>query len=330
MNNDQIERGHICTGCWNSFLTNYQLAYHIQYGCPATLQPSKSQEQAARHNQIPDLAALFLELAHHKREGAPSQLPAVESQPSRSLQVVRCPESINKEISLEEDDPDTVERMLAYLYTSGYCDGDYSGPAASVASREEVLADVLEDEERSGSTSQPITEEQDNASATTDEPSLLNNVLVYAIAEKYGIAELKEMAKAKFQSQVGGLLSAKEFPEIIRELYRSTPSSDRGLRDIVSQVCAQQGTTIVDRPDLNSTIVEVGEFGLDLLREVLKDKRRLAEKAVAINIALKEDLNEKKDETIELQRRLGSVSKVLRKVAKDVETGRVSENMFIF
>lgn len=52
-----------------------------------------------------------------------------------------------------------------HTYTSDYCDGDYSGPAAGVASLEEVLVDVLEDEERSGSTSQSITEEQDDASA---------------------------------------------------------------------------------------------------------------------------------------------------------------------
>jgi hypothetical protein len=222
--------------------------------------------------------------------------------------------------------------MLAYLYTSGYCDRNYSGLGAGVASLEEVrlLADVLEDEERSGSTSQSIAEEQDDASATTDQLSLLNNVLVYALAEKYGIAELKEMAKAKFRSQAGSLLSAKEFPEIIRELYGSTPSSDRGLRDIVSQVCAQQGGTIVDSPDLSATILEVGEFGLDLLREVLKYQDRRMEKAVVRNRALKEELEKKEDETIELQRRLGSVGKVLRRLANDVEMGRVSENMFLF
>jgi hypothetical protein len=220
--------------------------------------------------------------------------------------------------------------MLEYLYTSDYCDGDPSGPAAVVASPEEVLADVLEDEERSVSTSQSITEEQDDASATTDEPSLLNNVLVYAIAEKYGIGELKEMAKAKFQGRAGSLLSDTEFPEIIRTLYRSTPSSDRGLRDIVSQICAQLGRTIVGSSYLNAIIVEIGEFGLDLLREVLEYENRRVEEAVVRNIALKEELKEKKKETIELQRQVGSVVKVLRNVAKDVETGRVYANMYLF
>ena len=43
-----------------------------------------------------------------------------------------------------------------------------------------------------------------------------------------------------------------------------------------------------------------------------------------------EELDEKKDETLELQRRVGSVSKILRKVAKGVEAGKISENMFTF
>ncbi len=231
---------------------------------------------------------------------------------------------------LEEDDPHAVERMLVYLYKSDYCDGDYPGPAAAVAFPEEVPADVLEDEDQSVSKSQSIMEEHDDASAITNGPSLLNNVLVYAIAEKYGIAELKEMAKAKFQGRAECLLSAKEFPEIIRELYRSTPSSDRGLRDIVSRFCAQQGRTIIDNPDFNAIIVEIGEFGLDLLREVLKYENRRVEEAIARNTALKEELDEKKDEALELQRQVGSVSKVLRNVARSVETGKISENMFRF
>lgn len=82
------------------------------------------------------------------------------------------------------------------------------------------------------------------------------------------------MARVKFRSQAENLLSVKEFPEIIRELYRSTPSSDRGLRDIVSHIRAQQGRTVVDRPDLYASIVENGEFGLDILREALAIRRR--------------------------------------------------------
>ena len=125
--------------------------------------------------------------------------------------------------------------MLAYHYTSEYFDGGG------------VTMTVPEDELRSVSTSLPMTEEQDDGFATTDEPLLLNNVLVYALAEKYGTAKLKEIAKAKFQDRVGSLLSAREFPEIVRELFRSMPLTDRGLRHILSQICAQRGRRIVNR-----------------------------------------------------------------------------------
>ncbi len=153
---------------------------------------------------------------------------------------------------------DPTQKHASHAPTSDCCDGDSSGPEGTVAN-------VLEDEEGSVTISS-TSEERDNAPLTIDEPSLLNNVLVYAVAEKYNITELKELAKAKFQGRAISLLSAMEFPEIIRELYRSTPSSDRGLRDILCQVCAERGRTIIDSLDLNAIIAEAGEFGLDLLR----------------------------------------------------------------
>lgn len=86
----------------------------------------------------------------------------------------------------------------------------------------------------------------------------------------------------------------------------------------------------MDSPDLSAPISEVGEFGLDLLREVLKYENRRVEEEVAKNTVLKEKVEEKKEEAMELKRRLGSVSKVMKNLAKDVETGRVYENMFLY
>lgn len=93
MNNSQIERGHNCTGCWNSFPTDYQLAYHIEYGCPANVQPDSSQGQAqtSMETQVSDLANLSLEMARHEREGIPATQQPAEPDPTRSLQVIRCP-----------------------------------------------------------------------------------------------------------------------------------------------------------------------------------------------------------------------------------------------
>jgi len=159
---------------------------------------------------------------------------------------------------------------------------------------------------------------------------MLNNVLVYAIAEKYGISKLKELAKTKFRNQARSILSSSEFLAIIQALYSSTPSSDRGLRDIVSQICAPKGKIIAESPDLNGSILQVGDFGLDLLRAVLDYENRRMEKEVTSNAALGEKLKKKEEEIVKLQRQASSVSKLLKKVAVEVETGRVSEISVFF
>lgn len=231
--------------------------------------------------------------------------------------------------------------MLAFLYTSDYRDGGDPHPVtAAVVAFEDALGDVHDDEEEEGE-EQPVSawqhaeEEQDVDSATAESdvnpaPSLLNNVLVYALADKYDIAELRELARGKFQTGAGRLLSATEFPEIVREVYSSTPSSDRGLRDIVSQICARRGREMVENPDVNPVIVEVGDFALDLLREVLKCEDVRVEEAEPRNRSLRGKMKSKMNEIVELERRVGAVSRVLTNLAGDVKTGNISEGRFFY
>ncbi len=67
--------------------------------------------------------------------------------------------------------------------------------------------------------------------------------------------------------------------------------------------CVQKERRITDSSYLNAIIVENEEFGLDLLREILKyGNGRLVEEAVARNTVVTEELNKTKDEIVELQR----------------------------
>ena len=221
---------------------------------------------------------------------------------------------------MEEVDPETVGRMIEYIYTSDYCDGNRSGQAAAIVAPGEVLDDdAVGDENRSISKSQESID-QDDTTAIPDGVGqwLLNNVLVYAIAERYFIEGLKEMARVKFRSQAENLLSVKEFPEIIRELYQSTLSSDRGLRDIVSHICAQQGRIVVDRPDLSASIVENGEFGLDILREVLKNGDDREEEATTTNASLHQKVTKKEEQ-------VAAIRTLLTKVVSDIKADKIPE-----
>jgi hypothetical protein len=163
--------------------------------------------------------------------------------------------------------------------------------------------------------------EQDDTTATADDTGvqLLNNVYVYAIAEKYFIEGLKEMARERFQSQAESLLFVGEFAEIITELYQSTLSSDRGLRDIVSSICAQQGKTIVNSPHLSASIVENGEFGLDILRETVKNGEEWVEKATTKNAALRKNVETKKEQ-------IAAIKTTMTRLVKDIEADKISEN----
>lgn len=225
---------------------------------------------------------------------------------------------------LEDDDPDTVKRMLLYLYTCDYDDGISELEEAASCSKEEEADGEGEsgpvrtsqampgiDTAETVSTKSPeeeATVEVSEGASNMEESLLLNNVMVYTIAEKYDIFELKELAKAKFLSQADTLLSSHEFPEVVKTIYKSTPSKDRGLRDIVSQVCVKQVRELMEDEAFKGIISDVGDFGIDILREALKhdderlaqvmdEKAKLKDKAKEIHVKmlnLESDMNQTK------------------------------------
>ena len=101
---------------------------------------------------------------------------------------------------------------------------------------------------------------------------LFNNVRVYAIAEKYEILPLKELARERFGTCAENNWSCEEFPAIVREVVESTPSTDRGLRDIVSQLVAEHVQKFLDNEDFLHLLEDSGELGLNILRQVLSIK----------------------------------------------------------
>lgn len=94
---------------------------------------------------------------------------------------------------------------------------------------------------------------------------MTNNARVYSMADKYIIPGLKELAKTKFKilASAGLIL---DHPSIINEVYDTTPSEDRGLRDIVTNLCAPYVQKIVHSKGWSTTAQMHVEFTFDLLR----------------------------------------------------------------
>lgn len=221
-------------------------------------------------------------------------------------------------IVLEEDDASAVERMLMYLYTLDYDDGRSSSPAVSSfvpgdhdakAVEDDFEGSVLgsENHEVTLVTAEPLQHtDQESLSAPSEDDQkrtrvianmLLSNIQVYAVAEKYDIPELKELAKSKFLDYVDFLLSVEDYAAIIKLVYESTPNSDRGLRDAVALACIGEIRTMVIDPVFIALLRDVGDFGVDILCGSLKSNGERLDQMLASNTALKDEM---KDIRVEL------------------------------
>lgn len=93
---------------------------------------------------------------------------------------------------------------------------------------------------------------------------------VYAIADKYGVGLLKDLAKQNFATAITGTTAADipSFIEAIRVIYTSTLGSDRGLRDCILpklQELKQQLRDSNEFMDLMLSGLGDGEFEVEVI-----------------------------------------------------------------
>ena len=98
-------------------------------------------------------------------------------------------ESSTAILPLDHDDPATFERMVTFLYTGKY---DQGNPGITVQDAKPCVG-----------------------------PILLAHTLVYSIADKYDIEDLKALAEAKFETVASATWSCKDFfPSIVAQSLR--------------------------------------------------------------------------------------------------------------
>ena len=152
-------------------------------------------------------------------------------------------------IELDHDDFESVDRMLSYFYGPDYDDRDWTFMEKfndNMIMRPDAEVDLLSQEKVTFNTQGlPVQHKTYPDSNQTLEDSrltarhirMLNNIHVYAIAEKYDIPTLKSLAICKFEDLAVHFTLYPDFTSIIREVYESTPESDKGLRSIVIRLC---------------------------------------------------------------------------------------------
>jgi len=170
-------------------------------------------------------------------------------------------EAKNGIISLDDDDPLAVKHMLRYLYTLKYDDSEGAPTVPDPAATGTATITATDSED---------SESKLNINADTHEYMLMSNVQVYALAEKYDVPALKQLAMAKFGALTDFDQSVSKIPDVIEAVFTSTPETDMGLRDIVIGICHVQITSVLQDNCMVDMIKKHGDLGLGMLRASLE------------------------------------------------------------
>ncbi|KAL8783045.1 MAG: hypothetical protein Q9195_009499 [Heterodermia aff. obscurata] len=190
-------------------------------------------------------------------------------------------EAGNKVIRLLEDDPVVVMRMIQFLYTSEY---------------DETTQITVKQDNEDGPKNDLMTQAEAYE-------HLACHVQLYAAADKYDIEDLKYLAKSKLEMSISGRWPIPFFPVLVQGILNSTPPKDRGLREIITPICAEHiaellstetavsnpldpdSSTVDDIRDeitFNDTLSENGAFTSAVLAQVaLNGSKKLMEAEVA-------------------------------------------------
>src|SRR5207248_1655097 len=102
----------------------------------------------------------------------------------------------------------------------------------------------------------------------------LSNVRVYSIAEKYGVLALKQKAKKKFKEAVSVGWNMDDFPRVISETYSSTPSNDRGLRDVVAEATHKHINALLKKENFRDVLEDSTGFAAEVTQLLASDRKK--------------------------------------------------------
>ena len=109
------------------------------------------------------------------------------------------------------------------------------------------------------------TNEDEEEEVGEEESHLITHTRVYALAEKYDIPSLKELAQSKFEMAMACYYDSSEFADAIEEVYCSTIDSDRGLRDVVLQAFRAH-PALATTQDVYTVIKDTPALALELYK----------------------------------------------------------------
>ena len=83
------------------------------------------------------------------------------------------------------------------------------------------------------------------------------------------LEDLKALATAKLQQKLEELWTSESFPECIREVYATTPESDRAMRSAVVEVAKDHVSELGKKVAFKDLIYDGGDFAVQYFESVV-------------------------------------------------------------
>jgi len=93
---------------------------------------------------------------------------------------------------------------------------------------------------------------------------LLDHSKMYAIADKYDVTGLKELACKSFRRACGYFWNSEAFATVIDHAFSSTVSEDTDLRSIIIQTISAH-MAIVRKPEIQALVLKHGDLAIGIL-----------------------------------------------------------------
>jgi hypothetical protein len=201
--------------------------------------------------------------------------------------------------------------MISYMYTFDYKDEEYGHSESTVSSTSsnDETAETMDDEHQIPPEAAADTQEDSTSTRGENQPTSFSSVRVYALADKYDISPLKELARQKFCNWAENNWACEDFSAIARESFESTPKDDRGLRDVIIQLVAKHAEIFIQKDGLRQLIEDIGDLGLGVLCQLFKTHSE-------VELALKSRIEDLENENAALNRQLKDVEPGLKRKSK--------------
>lgn len=112
-------------------------------------------------------------------------------------------------------------------------------------------------------------------SGIDDDFELAKHPRVYAIADLLDLKGLQKLCVSKFEKQLAEHWISDTFSDAIREVYATTYSNDRAMRDPLVRIAQRNVAALYLRPDFVKLSKELAEFSGDLISAVISSGKNL-------------------------------------------------------